>query len=373
MAKFNEKTFNPEAFGKYVDRIPKTKKNELIKSRAIKGNDQIRAVFSSQTGTSYATLPMKGLLEGEALNYDGKTDITSERTTTFERGVVVWGRSKAWTEDDFSTDITGGVNFMDNVASQVSEWWDDVYQDVLLSVLKGIFLMTGAKNLEFVNGHTYDITGVDGEDKDKNPLNCVGPTTLNTAIQKASGDNKSKFTIAIMHSTVATNLENLRLLSYMKYTDANGIQRDLSIGTWNGRAVIIDDSMPMEEVAAIEESGTAGEEGYIPAAPAYTKYTTYVLGDGAIDFEKLGADVPNEMKRDPEKNGGETTLYTRDRGCYAPYGISYTKKSQASLSPTNEELANGANWTLVNNGGTGGGLKVINHKAIPIARIISRG
>ena len=44
-----------------------------------------------------------------------------------------------------------------------------------------------------------------------------------------------------------------------------------------------------------------------------------------------------------------------------------------SLSPTNEELANGENWTLVNNGGTGAGLKVIDHKAIPIARIISRG
>jgi hypothetical protein len=117
MAKFNEKTFNPEAFGRYVDRIPKTKKNELIKSRALTGNEQIRQAFSSQTGTSYATLPMKGLLEGNALNYDGKTDITSERTTTFERSVVVWGRSKAWTEDDFSTDITGGTDFMDNVSA----------------------------------------------------------------------------------------------------------------------------------------------------------------------------------------------------------------------------------------------------------------
>ena len=373
MAKFNEKTFNPEAFGRYVDRIPKTKRNDLIKSRALKGNEQIRQAFSSQTGTAYATLPMKGLLEGAPLNYDGKTDITSERTTTFERSVVVWGRSKAWTEDDFSTDITGGTDFMDNVAAQVSGWWDDVYQDVLLAVLKGIFAMTGAKNLEFVNGHTCDITAVAGEDKDGNPLSYVGPTTLNTAIQKASGDNKSKFTIAIMHSTVATNLENMRLLSYMKYTDADGIQRDLAIGTWNGRAVIVDDSMPVEHVDAVEESGTAGQEGYVPAVAAYDKFTTFVLGDGAIDFEKIGAEVPNEMQRDPKTNGGETTLYTRDRACYAPYGISYTKKRQSTLSPTNEELANGENWTLVNNGGSGAGLKVIDHKAIPIARIISRG
>ena len=32
MAKFDAKSFNPQAFGKYVDRIPKTRKNELIKS-----------------------------------------------------------------------------------------------------------------------------------------------------------------------------------------------------------------------------------------------------------------------------------------------------------------------------------------------------
>lgn len=357
MAKFNEKTFNPEAFGTYVERIPKLKKNELIKSKALKGNEQIRGAFSSQTGTAYATLPMRGLIEGVPLNYDGKTDITADSTTTFERSVVVFGRSKAWVEGDFSTDITGGVNFMDNVASQVSEWWDDVYQDTLLSVLNGIFAMTGAKNLEFVNLHTFDVTATgDG---------VVGPTTLNTAIQKAAGDNKSKFTIAIMHSTVATNLENLNLLSYLKYTDANGIQRELQLGTWNGRAVIIDDSMPTENIA---ESGS-GET----LVPGYTKYTTYVLGDGAIDFEKIGAEVPYEMNRDPKTNGGQTTLYTRDQACYAPYGISYMKKSQVSLSPTNEELGNGANWTLVNNGGSGNGLKTIDHKAIPIARIISRG
>ena len=45
--------------------------------------------------------------------------------------------------------------------------------------------MTGAKNLEFVNGHTYDISGNDA-------ANEFDETTLNTGIQKALGDNKSK-------------------------------------------------------------------------------------------------------------------------------------------------------------------------------------
>lgn len=370
--KFNSKSFNPEAFGRYVERVPKLRKNELVKSRALKGNSEIKNAFSAQTGTHYAILPMYGTLDGEALNYDGNTDITATSTTTFERGVIVVGRAKAWVETDFAEDITGGAKFMDNVASQVSGYWEDIDQDTILSILKGIFSMTGAKNLEFVNGHTLDITTVIGEDKDGNPKSCVGSTTLNTAIQKSSGDNKSKFTLAIMHSAVATNLENLKLFAYLKYTDENGIQRDLSMGTWNGRIVLVDDSMPVEEVAAIEESGTKGQDGYIAAQDAYTKYTTYVLGDGAFDFENIGAKVPYEMSRDPKTNGGQDTLYSRQRKCFAPYGISFTKKSCASLSPTNTELETGSNWELVNDGASSS-KKYIDHKSIAIARIISRG
>ncbi|MBP1906812.1 hypothetical protein J2Z32_003476 [Paenibacillus turicensis] len=355
MAKFDSKTFNPEAFGAYVSRIPQTRKNELLKSRALTGNSEIRNAFSASTGTAYATLPMYGLLDGEALNYDGVTDITATSTTTFERSVVVIGRAKAWMESDFSEDITGGVNFMDNVASQVAEYWDINDQNTLLSILKGIYSMTGAKNLEFVNNHTYDITA------NADDAALVGAATLNSAIQQASGDNKSKFRLAIMHSVVATNLENLKLLAYLKQTDANGIERELTLATWNGRIVLIDDSMPVETVAASGET------------PAYNKYTTYVLGEGAFDYEDIGAKVPFEMYRDPKTNGGQDTLYSRQRKCFAPYGISYTKASQATLSPTSAELENGANWTLVHDGGAGAARKYIAHKAIPIARIVSRG
>lgn len=371
--KFDSKSFNPVAFGRYVERIPATKRNELIKSRALKGNQQIREAFSSQTGTAFATIPMTGRIGGTPVNYDGKTDITTESTTTFERGVVVIGRANSWTELDFSADITGGVDFMDNVAQQVAEYWDGVDQDTLLAILQGIFSMTGVENLKFVNAHTLDITGVTGEDKDGNPKANVGATTLNTAIQKASGDAKSRFTLAIMHSAVATNLENLRLVAYLKQTDKDGVTRDLGIATWNGRIVLIDDSMPTEDVEAVEASGTEGQEDYVAAQDAYTKYTTYLLGDGAIDFENIGAKVPYEMSRNPAKNGGQDTLYSRQRKVFAPYGISWTRKSQASLSPTDAELKNGANWALVHNGESASKAQYIEHKTIPIARIISRG
>lgn len=396
MAKFDEKSFNGQAFGKYVDRIPNTKRNELIKSKAIKGNEAIRSVFSSQTGTGYATIPFYGLLDGVPVNYDGKTDIESTRTETYERGVVVIGRAKAWTEGDFSYDITGGVDFMDNVAEQIAEYWGEIDQATILSILKGIFAMTGKENLEFVNNHTLDIS------KESIVKSTVGPASLNTAIQKASGDHKHRFSLVIVHSAISTNLENLKLLSYLKYTDKDGIQRDLALGSWNGRLVLIDDGMPTEIKETLYVRCLATDEGALKVATPGTGqgeiaketvspiisdikdgeyvqhiqnaiiYTSYILGDGAFDYENIGAKVPAEMARDPKTNGGETTLYSRQRKVFAPYGISYTKKSQASNSPTDEELENGTNWELVNNGSTSK-KKCIAHKTIPIARIISRG
>lgn len=376
--KFDSKSFDPVAFGKYMERVPRVKQNELIKSKALTGNQQIKDAFSATTGTAFASIPMTGLLEGAADNYDGTTDITTDSTTTFERGVVVIGRAHSWTEKDFSSDITGGKDFMSNVGDQLGEWWDDVKQACLLSILKGIFSMTGVENKRFVDTHTYDISALEAE------AGRCGQTTMNTATKQACGAKKKDFKIAIMHSEVSTNLENLNCVKNLTYTDANGITKDLTLATWNGKMVIIDDDMPTEEVpeipaiAAKEQVGEEGKTGYTPAVearegvPGYTKYTTYVLGEGSLDFEPIGAKVPYAMSRDEKTNGGEDTLYTRDRFVFAPKGISYTKKSQAKLSPTNAELENAANWELVHNGESTK-KQYINHKAIPIARIISRG
>ena len=388
--KFDSKSFNAEAFRYIVNRVPNLKMNELKKSAALTGNPDIKSVFGSQDGTGYARLAMRGLIDGDAVNYDGETDITATSTKTFEQGVVVIGRAKAWKEKDFSFDITGGVDFMDNIAKQVAEYKDALDQKTILSILKGIFAMTGTKNEEFVNKHT---TTVDG---------AMQATTLNTATNKACGANKKAFSLVFVHSDVSTGLENLNLIERLKYTDKDGIQRSLELGTWNGKLVVIDDDMPVEEgyyaasagdagALKIIASGAAGageitlanvkKAAFYPsdaAADKYvipgTKYTSYALGKGVFSYEDIGAKKEYEMDRDPAKNGGEDTLYTRQRKVFAPFGISYEKKNQVTNSPTDAELENGANWTLVHSGEAEEAKRsYINHKAIPIVRIISRG
>lgn len=358
MAKFDSKSFNPQAFGKYVDRIPNVTKNELAKSGAVGTNQNAHDALANQTGSLYARVPYFGRIDGStSQNNDGGTDITSTSTTTYEQGFVVASRMDGWTEKSFSKNITAGVDFMDNVAAQIADYKMDVRQAMLLAILKGVFSMSTTGSTvaakaakEFLDKHVYNITANTGDDA------LVGAATLNKAIQKAGGDNKNIFKLVIMHSEVATNLENMKLLKYMTYTDADGIERELALATWNGRTVLVDDNMPTEDVAK------AGD------VEAYTAYTTYVLGEGAIILDDIGDAVPYEMSRDPKTNGGQDTLYVRDRYICGVDGISFEKPATITASASNTDLETGVNWNIINDG-----TKAIPHKAIAIAKIVSKG
>lgn len=352
---FDAKMFNPNAFGKYVERVPDLVTNEFLKAGILKGDEAVRNVFTSQTGSYHATFPMFGLIGGEAQNYDGESDIQSNSTKTFKQEMGTYGRLNAWTEKDFSSEITAGVDFMSNVGNQVAKYWDNVLQKLILTELEGVFGMTGGKNAEFVKNHTYDITGKGTEDD----LGLCKADSLNNAIQKACGANKGIFKVAIMHSTVATNLENKQLLEYMTYNDANGIQRKLDIATWNGRIVFIDDDVPTVNIAKNEGSGVLAGTGYV----------TYLFGEGAFVYEDLPVEHPYEMVRDAKTNQGITTLISRKRGVLCPRGISYLGTTQVSASPTDAELKTKTNWSLIDDGNG----ETIDPKSIAIARIISRG
>ena len=340
MAKFDSKSFNPQAFGKYVDRIPNVTTNELAKSGAVGINQNAHDALANQTGSLYARVPYFGRIDGStSQNNDGGTDIASTNTTTYEQGFVVASRMDGWTEKSFSKNITAGVDFMDNVAAQIADYKMDVRQAMLLAILKGVFSMSTTGSTvaakaakEFLDKHIYNITANTGD------AALVGAATLNKAIQKAGGDNKNIFKLVIMHSEVATNLENMKLLKYMTYTDADGIERELALATWNGRTVLVDDNMPTEDVAK------AGD------VEAYTAYTTYVLGEGAIILDDIGDAVPYEMSRDPKTNGGQDTLYVRDRYICGVDGISFEKPASITASASNTDLANGTNWNIINDG-----------------------
>ena len=119
---FDAKYFNGEVFQQYVDRIPNPRKTELLRSRAIRSRPELAASMQDAVGGNYISTPLKGLISGmKPVNYDGKTKIDANSTDTFMHSRVVVGRANALAESDFSSDITGGVEFMENNAAQIND------------------------------------------------------------------------------------------------------------------------------------------------------------------------------------------------------------------------------------------------------------
>jgi hypothetical protein len=339
MGVFDSKNFNSEVFAKYMETVPRVKQNALLKAGVLRTRNDLKNLLADQVGGNFISVPMTGLIGGAALNYDGSTNITATALETFLQSMIVVGRAKAWQEKDFSFDITGH-DFMADIASQVSAYWDDIDQATILKTLDGVFGVSA-----FATAHTLDISS------ETNPADqVVGVTTLNNAMQKAAGANKDIFKAVIMHSAVASNLENLRLLNYWKENDANGLERQIGLADWNGRTVLVDDDVPYDST-----NGT---------------YTTYILGEGAFDYVDCGAKVPYETYRDPTTSGGQDMLITRQRKIFAPRGFSFVQPTTAIVSPTDAQLATAARWAVVKDtAGTG----LYDSKAIPFARIISKG
>lgn len=394
MGVFDYKNFNSEVFGKYLETVPRVKQNALLNAGVLRTRSDLKTMLREQTGGNFITVPMTGLIGGNVLNYDGSTNITATALETYMQSMIVVGRAKAWQEKDFSFDITGH-DFMADIANQVGNYWDDIDQTTLLAILKGIF---GVSTNSFNTDHTLDIsleTGNSGADA------YVGASTLNTAIQKAAGANKDIFKVAMMHSVVATNLENLQILQYWKETDANGVQRPVGLASWNGRTVLIDDDTPVLNGYYASTSGATGALKVVASSPsdgqiaiatvqaadfypagvaandyvvAGVKYTTYILGEGAFDYCDVGAKVPNEPYRDPTTNGGQEMLITRQRKLFAPKGFSFVLADatthSAIVSPTDTQLSTAAQWSIVTDTAGSG---YFNSKAMPFAKILSKG
>jgi len=375
MAAFNSKFFNPAVFLKYLETIPQDKLIRLLNSGVLVASPDLANALPEQVGGNYIVKPFKARLSGSPVIYDGATNITANTLGTYSQGIVVIGRAKGFDELDFTESITGH-DFMSDVAVQLVEYWANVYEGLLLSILKGIFATALAANVINTN-------------------DTVKATTLNNAMQQASGDLADHFRLVFMHSSVATDLANLQLLEYIKYTDAAGIQRDTNLATWNGRLVFVTDRVPAVSVAAeytltsdvaIDPDKTYYEkvgDDYVVVAvpdvsdiatyyeltdPAHINYTTYVLGAGAFSYAECPVKVPVEMARDAATNGGKDTLYSRKRVVFAPYGVTFKTTGMSSLTPTDTELETGSAWELVKDASN----NAISTKVLPFLAIITR-
>lgn len=336
--------FDEELFLQMWNKAPDPYLTAMIESGAVVEDPTISGMI--QTSGNIYTIPFYDTLDGDDQNYDGQTDITvTEVGGGFQTGVV-YGRAKGFFARNFTAELSG-ADPMGHIVATIARYWQKRRQMRMIGITNAVFDITGS------SGHAKKWTETHSLNLGSDTANArvIEETDLNDLATLACGDHKDQFGLAIMHSNVAKTLENKQLLEYWKYTDANGIQRPMNMGSANGYTVIIDDGVPCE---------TVGGEG---ANKDLKEYTTYLFGAGVIRTAKGRVDVPVETNREAKKNGGQDELITRMRETLHPNGFSFKVPSSGwTQSPTDAQLFAKANWDIK-----------FDPKAIPMARLITNG
>lgn len=339
MATYLGYNFDPELFLLNWQNEQDPTLTALYDSGVVQHNATIQSLISN--GGDFYTIPFYSALTGTTLNYDGATNITATGTDGKAQNGIVYGRMAAWSEKQFIRDYNSGADPMKQITSQTAKYWAKERQKILLKILSGVFSVTG--NAGWTK-HTKNIASTSESVADENR---VGVATAAELLQEAVGDNSDIFSMAVMHSAVALNLAKLEQLKFRTQTDANGMQRQLKIADWNGLTVIVDDGVP------VSASGSAS---------GAMEYTTYLLGSGAVQRADAPVTMPVETERDAKAAGGTNYLITRVRETMHPNGFSFTKPTGYAGSPTDDQLAAKANWSIVGD-----------PKCIALAQLITNG
>lgn len=292
----------------------------LLESGAVVEDATIASMISG--GSNYYTIPFYKDLEGDVQDYDGATDVESDDTEDGVQSGFVYGEMKGFKDTVFVRDFTG-ADPMGNIVARIGKYWNKKKQNRLLSVLQGIFNITGDAEWD---KHTTNIASTGASANDENKM---GVTTLREASVKALGEHADDLSIAIMHSTVALRLSNLQVLDYFKYNASNGMELDVRVARSGNLTVLIWDGVP-----ATESETATGE----------MEYTTYILGLGSILTADAPVERPSDLVYDAKTNGGQEELITRMRKTYHPNGFTFSM-SNMPISPSINDAKDGKNWS----------------------------
>ena len=309
--------FDPDVFTGYIS------ERDPINPRLINSGVVVPAPAEVVTALSgkgnVVTIPYYVPFEGDALNYDGKTNNVPVGVSGKKMTGMSYRRMKAWKEQDFTHELTG-ANDLSNVAMKIGDYQAKQNQKTLLSIFKGL------EGVSSFSDHVQNVAlTVAGDVEDANKLT---PTLGMKAMQKALGDHLDEFQIWFMHSAVYADLTEQGFANDVVIKA--GAQEDNPFkGYFLNKPVIVDDTM-----TAVENATTGKFE-----------YHTYLCGTGLIMTCPVRIDTPTYVDYDAETTGGVTKLYSKWGRLLHPYGFSLDVATVAEESPTNTEFATSALWT----------------------------
>jgi len=298
----------PTKFNKYVQLLS-TQKSELFQSGII---TDLTSVIDAEIEGKTVNMPFFNDLDASDAEQvlDDNTDLTVSKMTTGQDVAVKLLRGKAFGTSDLAADLAG-ADPIEAIANRFADWWNKRQQTALLSTLAGA--MGSAAMAANVNDISDLTNGAQYFDAD---------SFIDSAF--LLGDEQGGLTGVAVHSLTLKAMVKADLIDFIP--DSQG---KLTIPTYLGKTVLVDDSMP------------------VSGAGATRVFTTYIFGPGAIGYGERSPKVPVEVERQALKGMGQEYIVNRRQWVMHPRGIKWLGGTQAGITPSNAELAIPTNWQRV--------------------------
>ena len=291
---------------------------------------------------------------------DPNTSSTPNTTQASAEVAVRLSRNASWSTMRLATALAG-ADPMQSIAARVSDYWVRRLQRAVVAVANGVF--AGNAQADPTNGRSGNIGLTAAYGKQNDLTNSIIGGGYSAGVTDFSagafidtttllGDAAADVTAVFMHSIVYSRAQKNNLIDFIP--DSKG---EITIPTFLGRRVIVDDGMP-------NPAGDASNG----AQTAAGIYHTWLVGPSAFRLGVGTPIVPTEVFRYPDRgNGaGSDNLYNRVEWTIHPVGHAYIGTPALEGGPTNGATSN-------NLAAAGSWVRVFpERKQIKLARLISR-
>ena len=252
--------------------------------------------------------------------------------------------NQAWSEADLAAELASGGNAMRRIRARVDTYWARRWQRRIIAAATGLFLANVAQD---GGDMVHDISVQTTTTSD---ANLFGRSAM-VAAAFTMGDGFEGIRTMVVHSVVAQRMIDNDDIVYIPDSQGN-----LTIPTFLGRRVVIDDGMPV-----------------IAGTTSGFRYVSMLFGEAMFGYGLGTPEVPTEVERSAAggNGGGVESLWSRKTMLIHPLGHSFTSntvtgpaspKSPANISPTDANLRLAANWDRKHD-----------RKSIPLAYLVTNG
>ena len=234
-----------------------------------------------------------------------------------------------------------GSDPLQHVRNRFGTYWMRQWQRRAIATMQGVI----ADNVQNDDSDMVnDISGATNDD--------VGSGTLFsreafTTAAFTSGDHFDDYTAIAVHSVVYKRMVDNDDIQFIPDSEGR-----LTIPTFMGRTVIVDDGMPFTPAA-----GTG-------ASDAAAKYTSFLFATGLIAYAERTSFTPFAVEEiEAQGNGaGVETLWERKSWVIHPFGFQFLSQTLTDGNATLANLRAHANWD-----------RVVARKNVPFAALITNG